>query len=162
MRKVFLIFGAAAVFSCSQSPKKNQRMQWTGGAFVTGAILGAATAPKDEKPEVHAMYWGSMLGLATAIAAQYYIHDEDNYHKLKDENEQLKNELDLIQNAKQSLIDQGQGQFKNPTDDPNRKGQRAQWKVYEINKWIKDGPNRLIHQDKLVEIVPENSDKKNP
>ena len=47
----------------------NRQKRWTatGVAFVGGLGIGAASAPANERKELHAVYWGSLLGLATAL-----------------------------------------------------------------------------------------------
>ena len=42
----------------------NRQNRWvaTGGAVALGAGIGAASAPNNERKELHAVYWGALLG----------------------------------------------------------------------------------------------------
>ncbi len=39
-------------------------------------VIGASIAPEDERPELHAMYWGGIVGVMAAVAANYCFSDE--------------------------------------------------------------------------------------
>ncbi|MCE3009304.1 MAG: hypothetical protein LW875_01660 [Proteobacteria bacterium] len=136
------------------TPKKS-RLAATTLAFAGGAVIGAQTAPKDERKELHSMYWAGIAGLTAAVISNYIYSEEDELLKARLEVEKLKAEMDLLQNSKKILIKEGTGYFQNPQGEQFFQKGKAKWRIYEIDQWVKDGPYRLYHQDKLVELYPE-------
>lgn len=144
--------------SCA-TPQKS-RTAVTLASFVAGAAIGAGTAPKDERTELHAMYWGGILGIAGALISNYYFSEENEREKMSLENGKLKAEMDLLQNANTVLLKEGRGYFKNSTGEEYFQSGKAKWRLYQVDKWTKDGPNRLFHQDRMVELIPLESPTK--
>lgn len=142
---------------CGCATHQKSRLAMTVSAFAIGATAGAATAPKDERQDMHAAYWGGLLGVAAAIAGNYIYSDESQTEKMALENEKLQAQLDLIQNANKALVKQGKGKFKGP--DAFQSGDST-WKLYQTNQWVKDGEYRMYHQDKMIEIVPAHDAQK--
>ncbi len=134
----------------------NRQNRWaaTGGAVAVGLGVGAATAPNNERKELHAVYWGALLGLGAALISQEIFSDAKEIERLTLENQKQSLQLDVIQNATTVLQREGKGYFKSPTGEELLPSGKAKWKLYQIDKWVKDGPTRLIHQDRMVEIVP--------
>lgn len=149
-RIVFLLF---SMLSCATT-NQSKRLELAGTGFLSGLAIGAANTPQDEKKELHAMYWGSVFGLTAAIIGNFIYDDNKDLSYLKQENAKLKSDLELFQNGNKVLLEQGQGQFKN---QPQLVGKKANWKVYQIDKWSKESDNKLLHQDKMIEITPEPS-----
>lgn len=152
----------AAVFvslaaGCATNQKS--RLAMTVSSFAVGAAAGYGTAPEDERKEMHAVYWGGLLGVAAAVASNYIYDDETEVEKVSLENEKLKAQLDLIQNANKVLVKQGKGKFKGSGGEEFQSG-TATWKLYQTDQWVKDGPTRMYHQDKMIEIISDRDDKK--
>lgn len=133
---------------------RQSRWAATGTAFALGAAVGNASAPADERRELHSLYWGGLLGIATAVASEFFFSDQEELSRLRLEKEKLQAEMDLMQNANRVLVREGQGYFKNPGGEEYFQSGKAKWRVYQIDKWTKDGPNRLYHQDRMVELTP--------
>lgn len=151
---ILICFGASA---CS-TPMKS-RLAVTSVAAVIGAGIGSATAPKDERKELHAMYWAGILGLSSAVAGNFIFSEESEIEKARLETAKLKAELDLIQNSKTVLLKEGKGYFKNPSGEEFFQNGKAKWRLYQIDRWATDGPNRLYHQDRMVELIPVESEE---
>lgn len=152
IRFKYFIFIFFALTACA-TPKKN-RMALTSAAFVAGAAIGSATAPTDERRELHAMYWGGILGLTAALIGNYLYDEEDALINSRLENEKLRAELDLVQSSNTVLLKEGKGYFKNPAGEEYFQNGKARWRLYQIDRWLKDGPNKLYHQDRAVELLP--------
>lgn len=150
-----LILLLLCVSLCSCATPSKSRLATTVGSFALGLGVGSASAPKDERNDLHAIYWGGIFGVTAAIAANYYFNEEDSLKVSQLENEKLKAELELIQNANKVLLKEGQGYFKNAAGEEYFQSGKAKWRIYQIDKWSKDGPNRLYHQDRLVELIPQ-------
>ncbi len=48
----------------------------------------------------------------------------------------------------------GTRSFKNNSGEDYFQSGKAKWKLYQIDKWTHDGPSKLYHQDKMVELLP--------
>lgn len=155
-RIIFFIVLTFSVANCAT----NQGKRWTttGAAVVAGVGLGAANAPAGERKELHAVFWGSLLGLTASLISQEIFSDQKEIDRLSQENEKQRLQLDLIQNANTVLLREGKGYFKSQSGEEFFTSGKAKWRLYQIDKWVKNGPNQLIHQDKMVEIVPLESD----
>lgn len=154
MRSPFLFSVLLALIFTGCATSKKSRLALTSGAFVVGAGIGQATAPKDERKELHAMYWGGLLGLTAAIVGQFVYDEEKELETARLENAKLKADLELIQNSNKVLLKEGKGYFKSSTGEEYFQSGKAKWRIYQIDQWVKDGPHKLFHQDKMVELVP--------
>lgn len=112
-------------------------------AFGAGAIVGGASAPTDEKKEMHAIYWGSILGLATALAANHYFNDELETENLRAENEKLRTEIQMMSAGPSALL-----------KETTVNGGKSKIKLYKVDQWINDGPNKKYHRDQVIEVLP--------
>lgn len=155
--KRFLWAALALLSACGTNSKK--RDTWIVGSFAAGAAIGAASAPKDERQDMHAVYWGALAGVGAALITNSLYNDEDQIGLLQKDNQKLKAELDLIQTGNKILLDQGKGKFKNPVGETELGSKRAHWKIYQLDRWTKEGPDRVYHQDKMIEITPLESEK---
>lgn len=139
---------------------RRSRLLMTGVAGATGYIVGENAAPKGEKKELHAAYWGAVTGLVAAITSDWIFNDREYMNALEQENRQLAAKVELIQNTQKSLVKSGQGRF-----DPKSSSKLAgkvpiSWRLYMIDRWETQGANRLIHLDQMVELdEPETSSK---
>lgn len=156
-RRFVVIAMTLALAACS-TPRKS-RLAIGAGGFVVGLGVGAAVAPKDERSELHAMYWAGLLGLAGLIASEFYFSEADESARLKLENEKLQADMELMRNANTVLLKQGQGYFKGASGEEYFQSGKAKWRLYQVDKWNKDGPNRLIHTDRMVELLPAGDEK---
>jgi hypothetical protein len=143
---------AVALAGCAT----NRQSRWltTGSATAVGLGLGAAAAPANERKELHAVYWGALAGLGAALISQEIFSDEKETERLQLENQKLSLQLDLIQNANTVLLREGKGYFKAPTGEELFSSGKAKWRLYQIDKWVKAGPNQIFHQDRMVELLP--------
>ena len=136
---------------------RKSRLLLTGASFVAGGVIGASTTPEDERRELHALYGAGLAGVAAAVAGEFLFNDDESGEKARLENEKLRAELELVQNANKVLLKEGQGYFKNNSGEQLFQSGRARWRLYQTDRWVKDGPQRLYHQDKMVELAPEDS-----
>lgn len=143
-----LLFFIISLLGCSTNSKS--RMAFTGIGFGTGAVIGAASAPRDERPEMHAVYWGSIVGLAAALAANYYYSDESSLDVLRLENEKLKAQLDIFQSGtvKELITSRVREQ------EVKSGSKKMNVKVYKVDKWIDHDEQTKMHVDQMMEITP--------
>lgn len=129
------------------------RLLAIGVSAPLGATIGGVTAPEDEKPEFHALTWGSVFMAATAVLANFYFSGDEELAKLRQENFDLKNKPDF------QLITEGEGYFQKTFTDKGKTP--VKWRVYKIDRWISDGENKKYHQDMMIErIIKDEKTKK--
>ena len=139
---------------------RQSRLAAAGTGFVVGLGAGSATAPKDESQTLHAMYWAGLLGLGALLVSESYFSEENEAEKVRLENQKLQAEMEFMRNANTVLLKQGQGYFKGSGGDEYFQGTKAKWRLYQVDKWTKESPSRMLHVDRIVEILPSDEDKK--
>ena len=150
-------FGLCVVLLILQTAcATNRQNRWavTGASFAAGTAIGVASAPASERKELHGVYWGALMGLAGALISQEIFSDEKEIERLNLENQKLGLQMDMIQNANTVLLRSGKGYFKTSTGEELFSSGKARWRLYQIDKWTKNGPNQMIHQDRMVELLP--------
>ncbi len=140
--RLYLIPILIFLFGCS-TPQKS-RWATTALGVGAGAVIGAATAPADEKKELHSLYWAGLLGLGAAVVSNYYYSDEKSLELLRLENEKLKAQMDFFQKSSETRLLKEAG---------NRSG-TYKVRLYKTDEWRDDGPNNKIHVDQILETVP--------
>ena len=156
MSKLLLLISCSFVcalnIGCSSLTHKRTAM--TGIAFGVGTSVGYVSAPDSEKKEMHGFFWGAFSGLTAALISNYIYNEETAITTLQSENEKLKAEMQMFQNANKVLVSEGQGYFKTTQGETLFDGKKTKWKIYKVDKWIKETDQKLIHVDKAVEMDP--------
>ena len=134
--------------ACATDTKS--RLLTTAVATAVGAAIGYTTAPSDERPELHALYWAGLTGVAASVAANFYFNDERDHEVLTAENEKLKAQMDVIQNGSSILLKDTTG----PADKKYFSSGKARLRLYKVDQWVDDGPNKKVHQDQIIEVSP--------
>jgi len=162
LRLVFLFLGAAFFLQTGCATNQRKRWAWTGGAAAAGLLIGAASAPDNERKELHSVYWGALFGLGAALISQEVFSDAKEIERLTLENQKQSLQLDVIQSANTVLLREGKGSFKAGAEAAagafSNGSSKAKWRLFQIDKWVKGSANQLIHQDKLVEVIPLDSE----
>ncbi|WII71384.1 hypothetical protein QJS83_13020 [Bdellovibrio sp. 22V] len=149
MKFSVLLLSLGFLFSACSTNQKS-RLAATALGVGVGGVVGAATAPDDERPELHALYWGGILGVVTAVAANYYFSDEKDMEVMRLENEKMKAQLDFFQNGPATLLKESTGS----ADKKYFQKGKAKIKLYKIDQWVEEGPNKRYHRDQMIEILP--------
>ena len=120
---------------------------------ISGALGAAYGYSRQNCRNTYATLYGS-LGAALAAAASFYLLDPDKQvANLEKENQQLKASLDQFQNPR--VLYEAPGTFNSKIPDKYRKLiQPGEWRVSEIDQWTEESENRIIHQDKIMELIP--------
>ncbi len=143
---------------CSSMSSREKRWSAAGAGVIVGSVVGASVTPSGERRELHSSYWGAVVGLVSYFAADLFWGTDAESAVLRSENEKLNLQLQVIQNANTVLLKEGSGYFKAGTgsgeDLFSGSGKKAKWKLFQIDRWVKEGPSRIYHQDRMVELVP--------
>jgi hypothetical protein len=137
------------------------RTKTLGMMFATGIAAGAGGAlasPSTDRPEGHALLWAG-IGTGVAAALGLYIFDEQS------RSEELQRQNDVLKKSMAALNggDSAPAQLLYETKAPFGKDVPAEyrnlvkpgsWSVYKLNQWITQGENTVIHQDKMIKLLP--------
>lgn len=147
--QVFVLVPLLLSAGCAHTPKEKvfQNMLIAG---ATGVVLGQQK--EDYKTTYSTMYGG--VAAAVAGAVTLYLNDPDKEsEKLREEIRVLKTQMDQI--GEPRLATQTPATFGAKVPSKYRSMiNPGEWRVYEINQWVEDGENRLLHQDKIMELIP--------
>ena len=135
--------------SCA-STTKTKVLSEMAAAGILGVVAGQQR--QEDRMAFSVMYAG--LAAATAGAIGVIVHDPDKeFSILKSENADLKQKLDEAFTPR--LEKELPGTLTGKVPDKYRALiQPGQWRVYELDQWIEEDENRLIHQDKIMELIP--------
>lgn len=147
---------AFLVTGCATSNRTKTLWSMTlAGAASSGA--GYATAPKDESSTGHALLWGG-VGAAVVGALGLFLFDEQRRStELSRENEVLKRTLDGLTGKDDTgkLVLDTQSPFgKDVPQEYKSLIKPGRWSVYALDHWVLQGEHTLIHQDKMVRLIP--------
>lgn len=121
--------------------------------LVAGAIGAAIGQQSSKNQDLNSMAYG---GLAASSAAMIglIVHDPEQVpRRVESENLLLRRELE---EARESRVEShAPGTLSAYIPERYRKLVRpGEWKVMEIDEWLEDGENRLVHRDKVIELIP--------
>ena len=151
MRILIAVLSAFTLCSCSTFEKLNSRdktLSLIGIGAATGGIYGAS---REDYKTQNALMWGGVLATVAAVVGVL------KYDQTK--------EVELLKQEKKLLIEKSEPQQKRVAERPatfsakipdkyKKLIQPGEWKVFEIDQWIEDGENRLVHQDQIMELTP--------
>ena len=131
---------------------------WTGAIIGSiGATVGALTAPKNENPTGHAVLWGG-VGAAAGVTAGMFLFDEQKRSdELARQNEVLQKSLSGLSghDPNEKLLFESNAAFEKAVPQEYRHLVRpGQWSVYQLDSWTLQGENTLVHQDKMIRLLP--------
>jgi hypothetical protein len=135
--------------ACTGTPREK-----TLSHMLSGVAAGAAYgATRPEMKRENAFIFGGSLGLLGAATGLFLFNDDEEVAKIKLERDILK--LDLEKKSKGTLIKELPATFSAKIPKQYLPLVRpGSWRVMEVDEWVEDGENRLIHQDKIMELVP--------
>lgn len=148
MNKILLFQTLLFASACSTTREKILRDMAV--ASAVGVVLGQQ---QEFHKDANSLMYAGVFSAATA-AAGLYLYDPDNQIKIaKTETEELRKKLD--QDMQPVLESQTPGTLNGKIPKNYRAMiQPGAWKVYALDQWVEDGENRIIHQDKVMELIP--------
>lgn len=129
-------------------------MALAGGA---GSGAGYAAAPKEESPAGHALLWGGVSAAVMGALGLFLFDEQHRAQELTRENEVLKRTLDGLTGKEDTgrLVVDTQSPFgKDVPQEYRGLIKPGRWSVYALDHWTLQGENTLIHQDKMVRLIP--------
>ena len=137
------------VFSCAMTPKEKILKNMLIGA-ATGIAIGQMKS--ENKMGYSLLYAGAISSIAGAGSVWYSDLDEDSERLIK-ENQKLKTEMARIFQPSLKFETTGMMNSKVPEKYKSMINP-GEWKIYSLDQWIEAGENQLIHQDKMMELIP--------
>lgn len=147
--KVILIASFVFATSCATTTREKIIQN----IVIASAIGFAVGSTKETNKFANGMMYGGVAGSIAGAATSYLSNIDSENTRLNTENTNLKAELDKIYSP--NLIQKTDG-FLNSKIPEKYKNMinPGEWKIYSMDQWIDDGENRLIHQDKIMELTP--------
>lgn len=148
MNRIFLFQSLLILSACTTTREKILRDMAV--ASAVGVVLGQQ---QEFYKDANSLMYAGVLTSAAAVAG-LYLYDPDNQIKsAKAETEELRKKLD--QDLQPMLESQAPGTLNGKIPKNYRAMiQPGAWKVYALDQWVEDGENRIIHQDKVMELIP--------
>ncbi len=152
MLKIILLAVSLLSISCA-STKKTKSIAGMAVGFVGGYAIGAAATPEGENKKMHGALYGAAASSLVAAGLIYMMDDS------KEKQQQIKinlmaDEIEVLKKNKREInngsINPG---INNLPGDLRALISPGNWKLYEIDEWVKKG-NTLIHQDKELSFEP--------
>ena len=135
MKNLLIVFLSTSLcVSCATTGQT--RNAYMAGGFAAGAVIGATTAPSDEKPEGHAMLWGGVIAAIVGFAANYFINDSKKVADLENKVYELENKPAFIKTKEK------EGYF---TDPFTKTKEKITWEIKEGSQWVDEGPDERYH-----------------
>jgi len=125
---------------------------------VVAGTIGAMSAPVNENPVGHGLLWGGLGAASSGILGMWIFDEQKHSSSLERENEALKKELGVYRiegEGGRELLTEAPASFAKEIPESMVSLIRpGRWKVWKLDKWINEGENRLIHQDRMIEMTP--------
>lgn len=122
--------------------------------MAIGAAAGVLIAQSKEQNKTgYSLMYGGLGASAGALYSLYKNDPDLEVEKYKNQTASLRRQLDEITNPVLEKQLPGTLSGKVPEKYKNLI-EPGEWRIYSINQWIEDGENRLIHQDKVMELIP--------
>lgn len=149
MKCVALILAISVLSGCATT-NRNKSLQAMAAAGVAGIAYGFSRSANRE--ENAALYGGVAAASAGAIGLLVWNSDQEVERARRDA-QYFSDELDRVKTPNRVLESPATFGAKIPLKYRSLV-QPGSWRVSEINQWIEDGENRLIHQDSVMELIP--------
>jgi len=129
------------------------------GLGVVSAGVGMVSAPQGERKEMHALYGGMIGATAAAVGGLFLFDEQKRSAELERQALVMSKELDAFRDEggghEPRLLYETTAPFgKDIPDEYQSLVRPGRWSVYKLNQWVSHGEGTLIHQDRMVKLVP--------
>lgn len=147
--KFSYLISISLISSCASTPRE---------AIMRNIIVGAATgyvigSQRKDNSKAYGFLYAGLAGSTAGLATAYLASDDSESGRLRADNKKLKSELDKIYSPTLVHAENGMMSAKVP-EKYKAMINPGEWKIYAYDQWVEDGENRLIHQDKIMELIP--------
>jgi len=130
------------------------------GLGAASAGVGYSVAPRDERPEMHALYWGAAGAAVAGVAGLFLFDEQKRADELERQATVMRKELDAFRDEggashEPRLLYETSAPFGRDIPDEYQALVRpGRWSVYKLNQWVAQGEGTLVHHDRMVKLVP--------
>ena len=137
-------------FSCATNSTREKIIK----NMLIGAAAGYAVGQlKSENKTGYSLLYAGAISSVVGVGSVWYSDLDDDSERLKKENLKLKTDLDRIFQPSLKFETTGMMNSKVPEKYKSMINP-GEWKIYALDQWIEAGENQLIHQDKMMELIP--------
>ena len=147
--KVFVAFAIILLTGCAST----NRIKTLQSMAVAGALGAAYGLSRPAYTEQNAALFGGLAAAVTGAVGLLIWDSDSEAMRLRTETQALSEELDRIRAPRRILESPATFGAKIPAKYRSLV-QPGSWRVSEIDQWIEDGENRLIHQGLIMELIP--------
>jgi hypothetical protein len=116
--------------------------------FLSCSAIGAISAPKDEKPEMHGLLWGSVCSSASMLGAELLdTKRKSKYQKSKLLNLRSEDSIEELK-IKNSILN---SQEYSRLDIETKNKLNGKWSIYKTDNWFMEG-EKLKHENLEIEF----------
>lgn len=147
--KLLVLMVSLLSFGCA-STHRGRTLQTMAVASAAGIAYGLS---RPSQKQENALLFGGISAAAAGTFGMYVWDAEQEVTRLRDENLRLTEELGLIKSPHTLAEVPATFNAKIPAKYRSLV-QPGSWRVSEIDQWVEDGENRLIHQGLIMELIP--------
>lgn len=156
-----LLLAGLLIFSgCATLSNRQKTLLTMLGAGVVAGTAGAMLAPSDEKPLGHAALWGGVAAATTGAIGLFVFDEQKRSEEFQRENSVMRKEISAFRDEGSSsheptLLYETNAPFgKEIPSEYSGLVKPGRWSVYRLNQWVNQGEGTIIHQDRLVKLIP--------
>ncbi len=163
-RNIYFSLAAIALLTvssgCATWSNRTKTIVATIGTGIVVGTVASQFAPQGEQPVAHAMIWGGPSAAAAGIISLFIFDEEKRSTEFERQMGVLKKELDSLRgestgSSQPTLLYETSAPFGEAVPNEYKKlVSPGQWSVYRLNQWVSQGENTLIHQDRMLKLIP--------
>lgn len=148
------------VLSCGCATNRAKTLLLMGGVGTLTAGAAYYLSPKDERPEMHALYGGAIGASGAAIAGLFIFDEQKRSEELERQAVVMRKELDVFRDEgsgahEPRLLYETTAPFgKDIPSDYQSLVKPGSWSVYKLNQWVSQREGVMVHQDRMITLVP--------
>ncbi|MBC7429991.1 MAG: hypothetical protein H7336_15360 [Bacteriovorax sp.] len=122
--------------------------------MAIGAAVGilAGIGEKEHKKELSLMYAG-LAASGAALATIYVTDPSSDAERLRGEMAKMQADFDAAMKPQVEAASSGLMNSKVP-EKYKAMINPGEWVIYSMDQWVEESENKLIHQDKMMELIP--------
>ena len=130
------------------------------GVGAAAAVVGYAVAPQDTRPEMSAAYFGAVGAAASGAAGLFIFDEQGRANEWERQSAVMRKELAALRDevgspSEPRLLYETSAPFgKEVPAEYAGLVRPGQWSVYRLNQWVTQGEGVIIHQDRMLKLVP--------
>lgn len=148
MRLLFIV--SICLLTGCASTNRGKTLQTMAAVGIAGALYGAS---RPEAKTQNAALYAGIAAAGAGVFGLYYWDSERETERIRLEAQSAMDEIERLRAPKRLVESPATFGAKIP-EKYRSLIQPGAWRVSEIDQWVEDGENRLIHQDLIMELIP--------